>query len=278
MLAAVLLGGGPAASVGLLTIGVGWFRWRERPGSLANNLVTYACFPLASGLFFHVATHVLHAQPNQIAYYFIVLPTFVVALLLNFLGTASYQCYLNRVSLLEYVREALLPVLPAELFSALLIGASVYFVVKTGTIGIAILAIVLVIFQYLVGELLKSQQRAEELRRKATTDELTGLANRERFTAVVQEKIEAANVSAETFAVMLLDLDRFKEVNDTLGHHYGDVLLRDLSPRLKECVGPKGLVARLGGDEFAVLPDADPNDPEALKAAAEKLIESSSMR
>ena len=62
---------------------------------------------------------------------------------------------------------------------------------------------------------------------------------------------------------MLMDLDRFKEVNDTLGHHYGDVLLRELGPRLTTCVGPDGFVARLGGDEFAILSPRT-NRPERL--------------
>ena len=56
---------------------------------------------------------------------------------------------------------------------------------------------------------------------------------------------------------MLMDLDRFKEINDTLGHHYGDVLLRDLGPRLVSSVGPGGVVARLGGDEFGILLEPD---------------------
>ena len=61
---------------------------------------------------------------------------------------------------------------------------------------------------------------------------------------------------------MLIDLDRFKEINDTLGHHYGDELLRELGPRLAVCIGPDGLVARLGGDEFAVLvPGRRPTTP-----------------
>ena len=71
---------------------------------------------------------------------------------------------------------------------------------------------------------------------------------------------------------MLLDLDRFKEVNDTLGHHYGDELLRDLGPRLAETIGPDGLVARLGGDEFAVLPGDNTSDSDELEAIAEQLI------
>jgi diguanylate cyclase (GGDEF)-like protein len=273
MLAAVLLGGGPAAVVGLLTIAIGWFRWRERLGSLVNNLVTYAWFPLISGLFFHVASHLFRVGPSAPGYFFLVLPTFVLGLVVNFVGVALYQCYLRRSSLLGMTREGLLPVLPAELFSAVLIAAAIYFVVKTGTIGVVILVVILAIFQYLVGELLKSQQRAEELRRKATTDELTGLANRERFNAALEERIASAVVGGGPFAVMLIDLDRFKEINDTLGHHYGDVLLRDLGPRLAECIGPGGLVARLGGDEFAVLPGTRTDDPNALAGAAATLLE-----
>ncbi|HTX29754.1 MAG TPA: EAL domain-containing protein [Solirubrobacteraceae bacterium] len=273
MLAAVLLGGGPAALIGVLTIAVGWVRWREPPFGLGTNFVTYAWFPLASGAFFHEATHVLQVDAHQLGYYFLVLPTFLIGLLLNWGGLAAYQCYIDRSSFTRKIRDVLGPVLAAELFSAVLLGAALFFVVKTGTIGIAILAVVLIIFQYLVGELLKSQQRAEALRRKATTDELTGLSNRAYFTTVIQEKIAVAQQSGERFAVMLLDLDRFKEINDTLGHHYGDVLLRDLSPRLAACVGSGGLVARLGGDEFAVLPDVAGDVPQAIKKAAEKLLD-----
>jgi diguanylate cyclase (GGDEF)-like protein len=104
-----------------------------------------------------------------------------------------------------------------------------------------------------VGALLLSKQRAEDMERMATTDELTGLPNRESFRDRLQAEIDAVERPEDTFAVMLMDLDRFKEVNDTLGHHYGDQLLKQLGPRLAECVGPKGVVARLGGDEFAVL-------------------------
>ena len=128
------------------------------------------------------------------------------------------------------------------------------------------------IFQYLVGELLKSKQRGEELHRRATTDELTGLPNREVFRAQLNDRIASAKSRDESFGVMLLDLDRFKEVNDTLGHHYGDELLRNLGPRLAEAIGEGGLVARLGGDEFAVLPAEATGDTEELEAIARRLI------
>ena len=147
-----------------------------------------------------------------------------------------------------------MPVLSAELFSALLTMVAVYVAVEAAPLGIALLGLVLLIFQYLVGELLKSKQRGEELQRIATTDELTGLANRERFRATLEEGSRRRRQRHESFGVMLIDLDRFKEINDTLGHHYGDVLLRDLGPAAGGVrSAPEGLVARLGGDEFAVL-------------------------
>jgi diguanylate cyclase (GGDEF)-like protein len=88
-------------------------------------------------------------------------------------------------------------------------------------------------------------------RELALTDELTGLANRRLF----HERLDAAlGAGHDTpLAVAMVDLDRFKELNDTLGHHAGDLLLAQLGPRLQEIVGEAGLVARLGGDEFALL-------------------------
>jgi diguanylate cyclase (GGDEF)-like protein len=86
-------------------------------------------------------------------------------------------------------------------------------------------------------------------RRQAITDELTGLPNRRLF----YDRLNAAVEDEERLAVAMVDLDRFKELNDTLGHHAGDMLLGQLGPRLIEVVGDSGLVARLGGDEFGLL-------------------------
>ncbi len=87
-------------------------------------------------------------------------------------------------------------------------------------------------------------------RELALTDELTGLANRRQFHERLAEELAT---DGATLAVAMVDLDRFKELNDTLGHHAGDQLLALLGPRLQEAVGAHGLVARLGGDEFALL-------------------------
>jgi diguanylate cyclase (GGDEF)-like protein len=86
----------------------------------------------------------------------------------------------------------------------------------------------------------------------ATTDFLTGLPNRRAFVAALDMAIseDAANSS---FAVAILDLDRFKAVNDTFGHAIGDRLLKEVASRLVETLGSRGLVARLGGDEFGIL-------------------------
>jgi diguanylate cyclase (GGDEF)-like protein len=94
-----------------------------------------------------------------------------------------------------------------------------------------------------------AEAAADELLHAATHDELTGLANR----ALLHERLGAALEGGDAVALLLLDLDRFKEVNDTLGHRYGDVLLRQVARRLDAALTPDQLIARLGGDEFAVL-------------------------
>jgi diguanylate cyclase (GGDEF)-like protein len=229
-------------------------------------------YPLVAGLFFHAAVQVAGLGSHAVAYYLVVFLTFVVALTVNVVGVFAFTSYYMQASMWRRIRETVFPVMSAQLFSALLTMVSAYVAVEAGTVGIALAVLVLLIFQYLIGELLKSKQRGEKLHRIATTDELTGLANRERFRARLVEQIAAAKTSDEMFGVMLLDLDRFKEINDTLGHHFGDELLRDLGPRLAEAIGEDGLVARLGGDEFAVLPGENTGDADELEAIAERMI------
>ena len=88
---------------------------------------------------------------------------------------------------------------------------------------------------------------------QALHDALTGLPNRLHFTIVVEDALRKARDTSTRVAVLLIDLDRFKEVNDTLGHQRGDVLLQDLALRLSESVGGDDHIARLGGDEFAIV-------------------------
>jgi diguanylate cyclase (GGDEF)-like protein len=271
--AIVLLGPGPAALVGAVTMMAFWTRRRTAWYVLLNNVTTFMWYPLVAGLFFRETVHLGHIEPHEMAYYLVVFPTFVVALVVNFFGVIGFRCYLDRSSLTEAARLAVLPILSAELFSALLTMGAAYVAVQVGMAGVVLIGLAILVFQYLIGELLKSKARGEELRRMATTDELTGLANREVFRRQLDDRIASAKARGENFGVMLLDLDRFKEVNDTLGHHYGDELLRDLGPRLAETIGAGGLVARLGGDEFAVLPAEATGDTDHLEAIARRLIE-----
>jgi diguanylate cyclase (GGDEF)-like protein len=99
-----------------------------------------------------------------------------------------------------------------------------------------------------------TQKKAEEkISQLAHYDALTSLANRARFLDYVGAAAKQARQHGKRFAVHLLDLDRFKEVNDSLGHAAGDALLFEIASRLRGAVGPDDVVARLGGDEFTVL-------------------------
>lgn len=93
----------------------------------------------------------------------------------------------------------------------------------------------------------------QQLEHQAFHDDLTGLPNRVTFDNNLNTAISYADRRNEQLAVMFLDLDRFKDVNDTLGHDMGDLLLIEISSRLKNCLRSSDTLARLGGDEFAVL-------------------------
>ena len=117
-----------------------------------------------------------------------------------------------------------------------------------------------------------AQKRAEEkISRLAHYDALTSLANRAFFMEHVKRAAERYQRRGVGFALHLLDLDRFKEVNDTLGHALGDSLLVEVAGRLRACVRPGDVVARLGGDEFTVLQTAV-GEEEAIPMA-ERLLQ-----
>jgi diguanylate cyclase (GGDEF)-like protein len=104
----------------------------------------------------------------------------------------------------------------------------------------------------------KLREMYESLERMAFMDALTKLPNRALFNDRLEQAILAARRQKRHFAVMIMDLDRFKEINDTLGHHVGDTLLQQVGLRLLDRLRETDTVARLGGDEFAMLlQDAD---------------------
>lgn len=111
----------------------------------------------------------------------------------------------------------------------------------------------------------------EEAARLAQFDSLTGLANRHRMSQRIDATLAAFSSAKRSCALFMLDLDRFKQVNDTLGHAAGDHLLQQVAERLQGAVGGRGEIGRLGGDEFQVLlPDLD--DRGELGEIAKKII------
>jgi diguanylate cyclase (GGDEF)-like protein/PAS domain S-box-containing protein len=106
----------------------------------------------------------------------------------------------------------------------------------------------------------------------ARTDSLTGLPNRRVFAEAVQQAIGRAHRGGKGFAIIYLDLDHFKDVNDTLGHAAGDALLKQVAERLKAGVRDTDTVARFGGDEFAVL-ETDIDEPTDAGVLAAKLMQ-----
>ncbi len=104
----------------------------------------------------------------------------------------------------------------------------------------------------------RDRQTAAEASQLATTDALTGLSNRRRMTSVLERTFAAFAPQRRPCTVMLIDLDRFKQVNDTLGHAVGDTLLKQVAQRLIKVVGDKQRICRLGGDEFQIMmPDVE---------------------
>ena len=117
----------------------------------------------------------------------------------------------------------------------------------------------------------ESRQEALRLRNASQTDPLTGLLNRAGFALQAAEQVAQAQVHGHLMAVLYLDLDRFKPVNDEFGHATGDNLLIAVAGRLRRALRPEDLLARMGGDEFAaVLPDL--RDPSDAAKVADKLV------
>jgi diguanylate cyclase (GGDEF)-like protein len=122
---------------------------------------------------------------------------------------------------------------------------------------VAALAIVGFVLVYLLRSLLRTTSALEagraEAEFRANHDPLTGLANRAHFNHQLEEALSATGGGGTSVALLALDLDRFKQVNDSLGHEAGDQLLKEVARRLKPLVTGADTVARLGGDEFAII-------------------------
>jgi diguanylate cyclase (GGDEF)-like protein/PAS domain S-box-containing protein len=119
---------------------------------------------------------------------------------------------------------------------------------------------------------LERDEAEQRIRQLAHYDELTGLPNRVMFNQALERALSHARRESSGLALLFVDVDRFKNINDTLGHDAGDRLLRQVAERLKQCLRASDLVARFGGDEFMVLLE-DLSDPHYAAAVAGKLLE-----
>lgn len=125
--------------------------------------------------------------------------------------------------------------------------------------------------QRLAAVAIEQQDMAQRLAFQAEHDALTGLPNRHLLEDRLQQSISYARRKKSPLALLFLDLDGFKNINDTLGHNAGDTVLREVSQRLKNCVRESDTVARLGGDEFTVvLPDV--SSTQGVQTVADKII------
>src|SRR5207249_1389624 len=115
------------------------------------------------------------------------------------------------------------------------------------------------------------KQDEERIQFLANHDALTSLPNRAMFSEVLNLAVQNARRYNRNFAVLFIDLDRFKNINDTLGHEAGDKLLQEMGTRLTQTVRASDVVARLGGDEF-VVPVAEGSEAKQVAAVARKAL------
>jgi putative nucleotidyltransferase with HDIG domain len=163
VLAIVFLGGTPAALIGIIAILVGWLRFREGLPDLLVNALTFMAIPLVIGVAFHEVIGRAGIASNDLVFYVLVFGAFASGIAMNFSMIGAYTCYLERSSFVEKVRTVMIPLLPSELAAALMAVGVAFLYVQVGLAGVALFGIVLVTFQYLLGALLQSLERAREL-------------------------------------------------------------------------------------------------------------------
>jgi diguanylate cyclase (GGDEF)-like protein len=151
--------------------------------------------------------------------------------------------------------------------AAIMIAAAAVF--DVATLGLLVLLIVAII-SYLFADSLERAYR--ESRYQALHDPLTGLPNRTLFLERLEQELGSAERDGRAVAVLLIDLDNFKVINDSLGHHLGDDLLIEVSRRIRNCLRPRDTAARFGGDEFTILL-ANLWDAGAASRVTERLLE-----
>ncbi|MDB5826455.1 MAG: diguanylate cyclase [Variovorax sp.] len=149
-----------------------------------------------------------------------------------------------------------------------LLDAALAHIYLVGVAGV-LCALATIILGFQLGNAVKAS--AQKIHHLAFHDELTGLSNRAMFSTSLNEGLKGANGLPGAIAVLFIDLDRFKNINDTLGHAAGDLLLKEVAVRITSCLHSGDSVARLGGDEFVVIAHGR-SDADSLSQLAKKVL------
>ena len=241
----ILVGPAPAASVYAVASLAADLRTGRSWHKILFNAAQYVIAISAGGLV--LATTELSSAPSRLSFDFTdlipLLGASAAILLVNHLLTAIAVALSQRGALLEIVLDWLRS---SGMTAALLLLSPVLALVAVhGLVLIPTLVVVVAVVYH-------STRRSLEQEHAALHDPLTGLANRRLFTRTLEEAL-AERSEEQLLATALIDLDKFKPINDTLGHHVGDMVLQQVGPRLQESVPEIDLLARLGGDEFAAI-------------------------
>jgi putative nucleotidyltransferase with HDIG domain len=251
--AMVLLGGAPAALVGVLTIIAGWIKWREKSHYLLANLASYAAFPLAGGLLFAAIRDHYSLQPGGTSFPFLVFGTFVLALAINFMLAALYTRHVDGSRVADTARRALRPLLISDLIAALMAVGVAEITLNWGASALAVFGVLLLAFQHLLSALLTSEERAEDLQRR--TEQLAslqvGLLSALLRTLDLRDRMTARHSAAVArYAREIAKAAGLSEAEQELAHTAG--LLHDIG----KFVFPDSILkgnSRLTDDDYEIV-------------------------
>ena len=253
VVAMVLLGGAPAALVGVLTITAGWLKWREKPHYLLANLASYAAFPLACGLLFDLIRDHYQLDSGDTGFPALVFGTFVLALAVNFTMAALYTRHMDGSRVAVTARRALVPLLISDMVAALMAVGVSEVTLHLGSGALALFGVLLLAFQHLLAALLTSEDRAEDLQRR--TEQLAslqvGLLSAMLRTLDLRDRMTARHSAAVArYAREIARAADLSEAEQELAHTAG--LLHDIG----KFVFPDSILkgnSRLTDDDYEIV-------------------------
>src|SRR3954452_21770450 len=253
VVAMVLLGGSPAALVGVVTILAGWAKWRERGHYLLANLATFSLFPLVGGLFFAFVADHYDLAPKDTGFPVLIAATFVLALAMNFTMAAFYTRHMEGAPIIDTARRALIPLLTSELVACVMAVGVAEIALNFGTGALAVFGVLLLAFQHLLAALLTSEERAEDLQKR--TEQLAslqvGLLSAMLRTLDLRDRMTARHSAAVArYAREIAKAAGLSEAEQELAHT--SALLHDIG----KFVFPDSILkgnSRLTDDEYEIV-------------------------